>query len=218
MSEILSKEIRKIEVLLSSLSSKVDDSLHQSIKALETRDINLAEKIILADKEIDKVEIDIEEECLRVLALHQPVAVDLRFIIAVLKINNDLERIGDLSSNICQIVVGYKNVQSLNVPNSISDMTDVVFDMFKNSLDSIIYRDSDLAKKVQESDSDVDKLHHEMYSVVKSKITDGSESDFDRWLPMLSVSRYLERIADHCTNIAEDVDYLITGHISRHGQ
>ncbi len=218
MSEILSKEIRKIEVLLSSLSSKVDDSLHQSIKALETRDINLAEKIILADREIDKVEIDIEEECLRVLALHQPVAVDLRFIIAVLKINNDLERIGDLSSNICQIVVGYKNVKSLNIPNSILDMTDVVFNMFKNSLDSIIYRDSDLAKKVQESDNDVDKLHHEMYSVVKSKITDGSESDFDRWLPMLSVSRYLERIADHCTNIAEDVDYLITGHISRHGQ
>ena len=131
---------------------------------------------------------------------------------------NDLERIGDLSSNICQIVVIYKNVESFNVPNTILDMTEVVFDMLKNSLDSIICRDSDLAKKVLKSDNDVDKLHQEMYSLVKNKIMEGSESDFDRWLPMLSVSRYLERIADHCTNIAEDVDYLITGHISRHGQ
>tara|TARA_B100001142_G_scaffold277332_1_gene286854 strand:- start:109 stop:765 length:657 start_codon:yes stop_codon:yes gene_type:complete len=218
MSEILSKEMKKIEVLLSSLSTIVDSNLRNAIESLKKRDIEMAKKVISDDSEIDRIEIDLEEECLRILALHQPVAVDLRFIIAVLKINNDLERIGDLSSNICQIVVIYKNVGSFNIPNTILDMTEVVFDMLKNSLDSIIYRDSDLAKKVHKSDNDVDKLHQEMYSVVKSKIAEGSESDFDKWLPMLSVSRYLERIADHCTNIAEDVDYLITGHISRHGQ
>ena len=218
MSEILSKEMKKIEVLLSSLSTIVDSNLRNAIESLKKRDIEMAKKVISDDSEIDRIEIDLEEECLRILALHQPVAVDLRFIIAVLKINNDLERIGDLSSNICQIVVIYKNVGSFNIPNTILDMSEVVFDMLKNSLDSIIYRDSDLAKKVHKSDNDVDKLHQEMYSVVKSKIAEGSESDFDRWLPMLSVSRYLERIADHCTNIAEDVDYLITGHISRHGQ
>lgn len=218
MSEILSKEMKKIEVLLSSLSTIVDSNLRNAIESLKKRDTEMAKKVISDDSQIDRIEIDLEEECLRILALHQPVAVDLRFIIAVLKINNDLERIGDLSSNICQIVVIYENVGSFNIPNTILDMTEVVFDMLKNSLDSIIYRDSDLAKKVHKSDNDVDKLHQEMYSVVKSKIAEGSESDFDKWLPMLSVSRYLERIADHCTNIAEDVDYLITGHISRHGQ
>ncbi|MBO61146.1 MAG: phosphate transport system regulatory protein PhoU [Verrucomicrobiales bacterium] len=218
MSEILSNEMKKIEVLLSSLSTIVDNNLRNAIESLKKTDVEMAKKVISDDSEIDRMEIELEEECLKILALHQPVAIDLRFIIAVLKINNDLERIGDLSSNICQIVLIYKNVESFNVPNTILDMTEVVFDMLKNSLDSILYRDSNLAKKVLKSDNDVDKLHQEMYSLVKNKIMGGSESDFDRWLPMLSVSRYLERIADHCTNIAEDVDYLITGHISRHGQ
>ena len=177
-------------------------------------DINLAKDIIQADKEIDIMEIDIEEECLKILALHQPVAIDLRFIIAVLKINNDLERIGDLSSNISKVTLLYENTDSFDIPEPIVSMADIVLKMLKQSLDSITFRDSKFTEAIQKSDNLVDQLHSDVYSLVKSNL----ESGFNMWLPMLSVSRYLERIADHCTNIAEDVEYLVTGNITRHNQ
>tara|TARA_E500000331_G_C17086373_1_gene639155 strand:- start:231 stop:881 length:651 start_codon:yes stop_codon:yes gene_type:complete len=214
MSTILAKEIKNIEILVSSLSSKVDNNLRKSIESLINRDINLAKDIIQADKEIDIMEIDIEEECLKILALHQPVAIDLRFIIAVLKINNDLERIGDLSSNISKVTLLYENTDSFDIPEPIVSMADIVLEMLKQSLDSIIFRDSKLTEAIQKSDNLVDQLHSDVYSLVKSNL----ESGFNMWLPILSVSRYLERIADHCTNIAEDVEYLVTGNITRHNQ
>ena len=214
MSTILAKEIKNIEILVSSLSSKVDNNLRKSIESLINRDINLAKDIIQADKEIDIMEIDIEEECLKILALPQPVAIDLRFIIAVLKINNDLERIGDLSSNISKVTLLYENTDSFDIPEPIVSMADIVLEMLKQSLDSIIFRDSKLTEAIQKSDNLVDQLHSDVYSLVKSNL----ESGFNMWLPILSVSRYLERIADHCTNIAEDVEYLVTGNITRHNQ
>ena len=216
MSKILSKEIKKIEILISTLSGKVDDNLRKSIKSLTNNDIILANKVIKEDENIDRMEMDIEEECLKVLALHQPVAIDLRYIIAILKINNDLERIGDLSSNIADITKLYSNKNTFDLPNEIVEMKDIVLEMLKNSLDSFIYRDPNLAKKVQISDDLVDDLHSKMYELVKISIKNNMEVNFDFWLPMLSVSRYLERIADHCTNISEDVEYLITGNIARH--
>ena len=216
MSKILSKEIKKIEILISTLSGKVDDNLRKSIKSLTNNDIILANKVIKEDENIDRMEMDIEEECLKVLALHQPVAIDLRYIIAILKINNDLERIGDLSSNIADITKLYSNKNTFDLPNEIVEMKDIVLEMLKNSLDSFIYRDPNLAKKVQISDDLVDDLHSKMYELVKISIKNNVEVNFDFWLPMLSVSRYLERIADHCTNISEDVEYLITGNITRH--
>jgi len=216
MSKILSKEIKKIEILISTLSGKVDDNLRKSIKSLTNNDIILANKVIKEDENIDRMEMDIEEECLKVLALHQPVAIDLRYIIAILKINNDLERIGDLSSNIADITKLYSNKNTFDLPNEIVEMKDIVLEMLKNSLDSFIYRDPNLAKKVQISDDLVDDLHSKMYELVKISIKNNMEVNFDFWLPMLSVSRYLERIADHCTNISEDVEYLITGNITRH--
>lgn len=216
MSKILSKEIKKIEILISTLSGKVDDNLRKSIKSLTNNDIILANKVIKEDENIDRMEMDIEEECLKVLALHQPVAIDLRYIIAILKINNDLERIGDLSSNIADITKLYSNKNTFDLPNEIVEMKDIVLEMLKNSLDSFIYRDPNLAKKVQISDDLVDDLHSKMYELVKISIKNNMEANFDFWLPMLSVSRYLERIADHCTNISEDVEYLITGNITRH--
>ena len=215
MSEILNKELNKLEISVLKLTSKVENNLRASINCLNSKDIDLAKNIIQSDKEIDAMEISIEEECLKILALHQPVAIDLRYIVAILKINNDLERIGDLSAHIAKITL-LNNDINFNLPNQIIEMTEIVIQMLKDSLDSIIYRDSNLVKKVIDADDLVDQIHINMYGLVSSSIDDQGNSKI--FLPILSVSRYLERIADHCTNIVEDVEYLITGKIARHNE
>ena len=215
MSVIMEKELKKLEKMVSSISMLVEENLKSAILSYTNYDFKSAEEIIQKDNEIDQMEIDIEGECLKILALHQPVAIDLRYIIAILKINNDLERIGDLTSNICKIVLFLADKKRINVPKEIPEMTAIVSKMLKSSLDALFNKDIELAKSVEETDDKVDDLNAKMYKIVRAKLADNSES-VDQMMPQLSISRYLERIADHCTNIAEDVEYYIDGEITRH--
>ncbi len=193
----------------------VETNLREGVKALMTRDLELAQEIAARDHIIDELEVEVEEECLKIFALYQPVAVDLRYLVAFLKLNNDLERIGDLATNISERAVSLAVKDHLEIPVEIPRMSQMVQKMLKDTLDALVDLDGTKAKNVMRADDSVDRLHHSMYQIVGDNIqTDPAH--VGNWLEILAVSRYLERIADHCTNIAEDVVYMVDGQINRH--
>ncbi|MBL4576499.1 MAG: phosphate signaling complex protein PhoU [Opitutaceae bacterium] len=215
MAEHLQKEIGKLKGNLLRLCALVEKRVELATSAIKNRDIKSAREVIDSDIEIDEMEVEVEEECLKILALHQPVAIDLRLIVAILKINNDLERIGDLAVNIAERG-SYLAVQKA-IPASFdfSTMADKVMLMLRQSLDSFVEMDADLAFFVCASDDEVDEMNREMHEQVESLIKE-SVGNVSVLIHLLSVSRHFERIADHATNIAEDVIYMIKGDIVRH--
>jgi phosphate transport system protein len=161
--------------------------------------------------------VDIEEECLKVLALHQPVAVDLRFIIAVIKINNELERIGDQAVNIAQRVQVIAKRPKPPFWFDYSEMGEKAQKMLRMSLDALVNMDVDLAYRVITMDDEVDQIKSEAYDKIKQAIQELPER-VGYYINLLLISRHLERLADHATNIAEEVIYLVEGEIFRHAQ
>jgi phosphate transport system protein len=212
----LEKAINELKRLILHLGTDVEESVRLSVQSLTERKIDQAKQVIDADYDIDQREVFVEEECLKILALHQPVANDLRLIIAILKINNDLERIADLSVNISERAVYLSNKVKVDLPFDLQDMAEKVRSMLKRSLDALVNLDSKLALQVCEDDDVVDDLNREMYRRVEQAIKKDPDN-LSSYIQLLSASRYLERMADHATNIAEDVIYLITGEIIRHG-
>ncbi len=218
MSLHLQRQISHLKKVILSLGAQVEESLQNAIEAIESRDIDLAQQVIDNDSVIDQMEVDIEEECLHTLALHQPVAFDLRYIVATLKINNELERIGDLSVNIAELAQFLTERARLqNPPFNIYDMTMKVRKMLKDSLDALVNIDPDLAEGVRQSDDEVDAIHRGMYMKVEQAIREDPEL-VKTYIYMLSVSRNLERIADHAVNVSEDVIYMAKGDILRHSR
>lgn len=211
----MKREIEKLKKILLSLCSVVQDRFQQAIESIKRRDINLAEKVIKADIEIDHMEVEIEEECLKILALYQPVAIDLRFIITSLKINNDLERIGDLAVNLAERSVFLANQKDIDIPFDLETMTEKTQSMLGKSLDALVNMDCHLANQVCASDDEVDAMNRHMFVVVQDRIRTNPEQA-ETLMHLLSVSRYLERIADYATNIAEDVIYMVEAKIVRH--
>ena len=210
------RELEKIKKRVLSLGAMVEERVRLVIKALETRDGDAAKKIITSDHEIDEMEVAIEEECLKILALYQPVAIDLRFLTAVIKINNDLERVADESVNIAERVQIIAKREKLDISFDYSLMAGKAEYMLKKSLDAFVNLDIDLAFKVCTLDEEVDEMLREAYDRIKQAI--GEYPDRLGYLiNLLLISRHLERIADHGTNIAEEVIYLIEGEIVRHG-
>ena len=210
------RELEKIKKRILSLGAMVEERVRMVIKALETRDGDAAKKIIISDYEIDEMEVEREEECLKILALYQPVAIDLRFLTAVIKINNDLERVADEAVNIAERVQVIAKRQRLDIPFNHSLMAEKSESMLKKSLDAFVNMDVDVALRVCTLDDEVDNMINEAYDVVKHAI--GEHPDRVSYLiNLLLVSRHLERIADHATNIAEEVIYLVEGEIVRHG-
>ena len=193
----------------------VEESISLSNTALFKQDVVLAQKVIANDAEIDRIEVELEEECLKVLALYQPVAADLRFVVAVLKINNDLERIGDLASNIAKTVSRLTTTGPFKLPQEISIMAKQAEEMVKKSLDAVVKADSDLARQIREEDDVDDAGRQAVHRLVVQQIQDSPEK-VESLLQINSVSKHLERIADMATNIAEDVIYMVTGEIVRH--
>lgn len=212
----LEKAIDELKRLILSLGADVEESVRLSVQSLTQRKSAQAKKVIAADFDIDQLEVYVEEECLKILALHQPVANDLRLIIAILKINNDLERIGDLSVNIAERAVYLSTKARVALPFDLQNMAEKVRSMLKRSLDALVNRDEKLARQVCEDDDAVDELNREMYGYVEEAIKKDTDN-LNSYIQLLSASRYLERMADHATNIAEDVIYLVTGEITRHG-
>jgi phosphate transport system protein len=210
----LQREIEKIKKEILFLGAMVEDRFKNAIFAIKTEDLGLAQKIIDTDFEIDEKEIEVEENCLKVLALYQPVATDLRFLVAVIKINNDLERIADYASNIAK---RYKT--SYQDPNKFkydySAMADLTVKMLKMSLDALVRTDVDIAYEVRDMDSNVNIMRNDAYDSMKKDIQKHPDM-VSEIINMYLISRHLERIGDHTTNIAEEVIHLIEGSIIRH--
>ncbi|NIA08470.1 MAG: phosphate signaling complex protein PhoU [Nitrospiraceae bacterium] len=213
----LQKELEKLKKRILSLGAMVEEHVRMAINAVELRDANLAEEISRTDYEIDDFEIEIEEDCLKVLALHQPVAIDLRFIIAVIKINSDLERVGDEAVNIAQRIRIIAKRKRLDIPFNYSLMAEKAAYMLKRSLDALVNMDDHLAVKVCCLDDEVDDMQSQAYDVIKQAISEHPDR-VSYLINLLLISRHLERIADHATNIAEEVVYLVQGEIVRHGK
>jgi phosphate transport system protein len=216
MAKHFQRELQRTKRMILSLGAMVETRVRDTKTAIESFDAAIAEKIIKSDHQIDEMEVEIEEECLKIMALHQPVAVDLRFLVAVIKINNDLERIGDQAVNIAQ------RIQTITK----HDKTDFIFDysvmsekaetMLKMSLDALVNYDLDTALKVLTLDDEVDAIKNDAYGRIKTAIREQPEH-VGYLINLLLISRHLERMADHATNIAEEVVYMIEGEIVRHG-
>lgn len=213
----LEREIENLKKRLLTLGAYVEESLRAALTAFEKDDVELAKKVMGSDREIDFMEVEVEEEGLKILALHQPVATDLRFIVAVLKINNDLERIGDLAVNICkQVEIAHRhNHDRIEIDVDLLAMGQKAQAMLHKSLDAVVNLDTALAQEVILADDEVDILNQQMHSLVEAVIQKGPEC-VRSLLHLLKVSQNLERVADQATNIAEDVIYMVEGDIVRH--
>lgn len=216
MSVHLHKAIESLKMRILELSALVEESVIKSIKAVDTRDAVLAQQVIDGDNRIDLVEVEVEEECLKILALHQPVATDLRFIVAVLKINNDLERIGDLAVNMASRA---RKLAEIKTPPLVridfQGGENRVREMLRKSLESLVNLDEKTAKWVCAVDKEIDEVNRSVHKQVLEGLKKHPE-EVERLILLLSVSRNLERIGDHTTNIAEDVLYMVRGEIVRH--
>jgi len=215
MTLLLHKEIERLKKELLALAAIVEELLRKAVRALQTRDALLAREVMDADERVDNQEVELEEDGLKIIALHQPVASDLRFIVSVLRINSDLERIGDLAVNIAERARYLAGAEALAVRIDFAPMAEKAQEMLTKSLDAFVNMDTMLAQHILEMDNEVDEMNRRMYCTVYDLIRKNPE-DVEVLLHLLSASRHLERIADHATNIAEDVIYLVDGNIVRH--
>lgn len=209
------REIDNLKKLVLSLGAIVEEQIQRAMLALERRDADMASEVILKDREIDSLEIVIEEECLKILALYQPVAKELRFVVAVLKMNNDLERIGDLAGNIAKRALYLSHKERIPLLSDFKEITEKVQAMVKKSLDSLVNTDMNLAREVCAADDEVDNLTKQILKKTINEIEKDPVRTKD-YFNIRSISKNLERIADSATNIAEDVVYLCSGEIIRH--
>jgi phosphate transport system protein len=217
MTKHFRKELESIKKRILTLGALVEDRVRLAVQSVDQIDAEIAGRIIKTDYEVDAMEVEVEEECLKVLALHQPVAVDLRFIIAVIKINNDLERIGDQAVNIAQRVEIIAKRPKPPFMFDYSVMAEKVQRMLKMSLDAFVNLDVDIAYKVITMDDEVDQIKNEAYDQIKQAIKDLPER-VGYYINLLLISRHMERLADHATNVAEEVIYLVEGEIFRHAE
>lgn len=215
MAKQLPRQIEALKQKILFVGTLVEEATAKAIAALINRDRNLANAVIDSDDEIDRMEVDVEEEVLKILALYQPVAADLRFVVAVLKINNDLERMGDLAKNIAKRVVFLSNCERFDLPVDFRGMANRTQSMVKQSLDALVNSDQLLAQKVREADDEVDAMRRIIETQIEQQIAQHPERT-DCLIRLSSVARHLERISDMATNIAEDVIYMVDGEIVRH--
>lgn len=211
----LHKAIENLKKKILTLGAMVEETVQNAVLALDSDDAELAREIIRNDTKIDDMEVEVEEECLKILALHQPVAIDLRYVVAVLKINSELERVGDLASNIAQRAIDLHDYPSVDFEFNFREMGEIAKSMLRSSLDALINLDSKQGRQVCAADDQIDRMHEQVFQVVRDSVITKPENIFV-YTQFLSVSRYLERIGDSATNIAEDVIYMVEGIIARH--
>jgi phosphate transport system protein len=215
MSKHLQIEIERLKRRLLAFGTIVVEAMQKALLALEARRAEIARQVIEGDHRIDRAEVAIEEECLKLLALYQPVAEDLRFIAAVMKINNDLERMGDEAVNIAEHAVFLSQAEPIPVPPQLNKISMAAMRMVRESLDAFVNRDVFEARRIGAEDDEVDQLNREIINSVWD-IMKKDPKTIERATHWFSVARHLERIADHATNIAEDVVYMVEGKIIRH--
>ena len=215
MPKHLKRDLNFLKKEIMSIASMAEEAMDKAILALTERRPKLAEEVIREDERIDQREVKLEEECLKVLALHQPVATDLRLIVVVIKVNNDLERIGDLAVNIAERAAYLANRDPLQISFDLSGMADKVREMLRRSLDALASSNPNLARNVLAMDDEVDDANREIF-VILQRLMQKDPTTIERAVHLLSVSRHLERIGDLATNIAQDVVYMVEGELIRH--
>jgi phosphate transport system protein len=215
MAKHLERQIEQLKQRILFVGSVVERAIANAISALINRDEALARRVIAEDDEVDRLEVDVEEECLKILALYQPVAVDLRFVVAALKINNDLERMGDLAKNIAKRVLYLSRAEPLDLRIDFRPIAVKAQEMVKNSLDAMVKADVPLAQQVRHDDDELDSMRRAIHERIVEAIRQQPDR-VETLIKLDSVSRHLERLGDMSTNIAEDVVYMVQGEIIRH--
>jgi phosphate transport system protein len=208
-------ELEELNQALLGMGALVESSIHCSVQALVNRDERMARRVIEDEVRINQMELDIDARVTRLLALNQPVAGDLRLLIIALKINTDLERMGDLAVNIAERAISLAKVPLVKPLIDTPRMASLVEDMLHSSLDAFVKRDADLAEKVLPADDEVDSIRDNIYSELL-EVMQHNPSIVPSAIHLMFVARNLERIADHTTNIAEDVIFLVRGIDIRH--
>ena len=211
----LQREIESLKKEILTCGAMAEQSVRDATRAIEQKNEALARRVIEKDIDLDQMEVEVEESCLKILALYQPVAIDLRFIIAALKINNDLERVGDLAVNIAERALFLATCPEVNIEFDFTTMAAKTQEMLKKSLDALVNLNAQLAREVCACDDEIDAMNRQMYLIVQDAVSTHPDQ-VEPLIHLLSASRHLERIADHATNIAEDVIYMIEGEIVRH--
>jgi phosphate transport system protein len=217
MSIHLHSDLQALQRKLLYLAAEVEESVRRAMRALVERKQDLALSVIEGDRAIDEREVELEEDCLKVLALHHPVANDLRFVTSCLKIDNDLERIGDLAVNIAKRVATLTVSPPLPIPDGLLRMADEAARMLRESLDAFVRGDAQIARRICREDDLIDDLHSDINRQVISQM-ELNPTAVEPYILLLGISKSIERVADHATNIAEDVVYIVEGEIIRHGR
>jgi len=209
------EDLKKLREEILYMGGLVEDQIQKAVKSLVDRDSQLAGIIIDRDREVNRLDVDIDELCIKLLALHQPAGRDLRFITTGLKITTDLERIGDMAVNICERALELNEEPQLKPYIDIPRMAQIAQRMIRQSLDAFVRDDTDLALRVCRDDNEVDQLNTQIFRETVSFMIENPQT-ISRATKIGSVSKYLERIADHATNIAEMVIYMVKGKSIRH--
>jgi phosphate transport system protein len=215
MERRLDHDLDRIRQSLLKMAGLVESMVARATQALLERSATLCAEVIADDNDVDHLEIEIDESCYSILGRMQPTAVDLRFLVAVMKINNDLERIGDSAVNIAQSVEQLIDQPPLKPYIDLPHLSELVQNMVRQSLDAFVQRDAELATEVCKGDDTVDGLYKQIFRELLTYMIEDPRT-VSRALHLLLVSRNLERIADHATNIAEDVIYYVEGRDVRH--
>ncbi len=215
MSIHLIRDLDHLHKSVMTMCARVEDMIHAAVDALHKPDYERAREVVLRDDEIDRMDVQIEEECLKLLALHQPVAIDLRRITAVLKIGGELERVADLGVSIAERACGIVKCPEIAVPDDMKEMSRQALDMLHRSIDAYVHLDVRTAREVCLQDDAIDKLNRDIIDELTGLMQRRPDL-IEPAIHMFSASRQIERIADHATNIAEDVIYLVQGDIVRH--
>ncbi len=215
MERHFSTEMQVLSNRLLNMGALVEERVHGAMQALLERRADLAESIIVRDDEVNDLQIEIDDRCLKLLALQQPMAKDLRLITAAMKINADLERIGDQAVNIAENAIKILVAPPLKPMIDLPRMAELAEAMTRDSLDAFVRRDSALARRVLEQDDEVDQMKDSMFRVLLTYMM-ADPGTIERALSLILVSRNLERVADHATNIAEDVIFVVEAKDVRH--
>lgn len=215
MSTHLTRDLGVLHRNLLSMCATVEELVHKAVDELSDPNIDRAKELAKQDDEVDRFDVSIEEECLKILALHQPVATDLRRITTVLKISAELERVADISVHIAERACSLVNQPGIEVPEKLKEMAGRAVEMLHKAIDAYVGLDSQLARNIVESDNVVDELNREIIYELMETMQSHPEL-IEPAMSLFSATRHIERVADHATNIAEDVVYLVEGEIIRH--
>lgn len=215
MQRLLDEHLDKLKTRIIKMCSLVDEQVQFAVKAVVEENLELANLVIERDKKVNKFDVKIDKICQKIFALSQPVAMDLRYIMSSLTINNNLERIGDIAVNISENILMIKNKPDFYHKSKLEEMFNIVQQMLKNAIDSFIEEDAELAKKVILSDDIIDKMNADNHVILK-EIMKQSPDNIESAVALLVISRELERLADHCTNVAEDVFFIVEAQMIKH--